>query len=113
MVREIIVGLIAVGLLIGLVVLRGLSGGRLDVKHSDAIIVVVLVVLWLLISERITTLVVGSEGIAVETARKAVLKVSARRSGLRFRACPSLPSKKQARALWETSTAWWRKDSRC
>lgn len=41
MVPEIIVGLIAVGLLTGLVALRGLSRGRLEVKLSDAVIAVI------------------------------------------------------------------------
>lgn len=59
--------------IIGLVVLRGRSGGKYDVKLSDAAIAAILIALWLLVSGKISKLAVGSEGVTVETA---ILKAS-------------------------------------
>ncbi len=73
---EMIVSAFALALLIALVTLRAVSKGRFEVKLSDAIIAVIPVVLWLVISQRITKLVLGTEGITVETAREAIVKAS-------------------------------------
>ena len=69
---------VTLALLIGLVVLRGKSGGKYEVHPTDAVIAVLFAVLWLLVSGQISTLDIGSEGVKVETVKQAILKASAK-----------------------------------
>lgn len=56
------------GLLVALVLLRGLSGGRFEVKLTDAVIVAIPVLLWLVGTGQIKKLIVSSDGFTVESA---------------------------------------------
>jgi hypothetical protein len=71
-------GVLGLLLLIALVALRTVSAGRIEVKLTDAAIAAVPVVLWLFASGQITRLVVGAEGITVETTRMAILEAADR-----------------------------------
>ena len=79
MITNFIVMFVAVALILGLVILRGKSDGKFDVKLTDAAIAGIFVVLWLLLSGQISKLVVGSEGVTVETTRQAILDASAQK----------------------------------
>jgi len=68
-----IVGLL---ILVALVATRTLSAGKIEVKLTDAAIAAVPVMLWLLASGQISKLVVGTEGITVETTRMAILEAA-------------------------------------
>jgi hypothetical protein len=74
----IIAGIVGLILLILLVGVRGVSGGRIEVKLADAAIAAVPVMLWLLASGQVSRLVVGAEGITVETTRMAILAAAER-----------------------------------
>jgi hypothetical protein len=73
----IIAGAIGFAVLAGLVLLRGLTGGRVEVKLADAAIAIIPVVLVLLATGQIQKLAIGTEGITIETARDAILGASA------------------------------------
>jgi CBS domain protein len=75
---EITTAVVAALALVGTVALRGLSRGRVEIKLNDAIIAAIAAALVLLVSGRISKLVVGSEGLTVETAKEAILSASAR-----------------------------------
>src|SRR5688572_18508846 len=75
---ELITALVAAAVLVTVVALRSLSGGRIEVTLNDAVIAAIAVGLTLLVSGRISKLVVGSEGVTVETAKQAILSASAR-----------------------------------
>lgn len=77
MTTEVMIGIVALGVLVVLVGLRAATRGRLEVKLTDAVIALIPVVLWLLVSGKITKLAVGTEGISVETAREAIVEASA------------------------------------
>jgi hypothetical protein len=63
--------------LIGLLVLRGFSGGKFEVRLADAVIAVLPVVVWLLITGKIAKLDISADRIALET-REAILEASTR-----------------------------------
>jgi len=65
-------------LLVGLVALRTLSAGKIEVKLTDAAIAVIPMLVWLLASGQVSKLVVGTEGITVETTRMAILEAADR-----------------------------------
>jgi hypothetical protein len=73
----IIAGVIGFIVLAGLVLLRGLTAGRVEVKLADAAIAVIPVVLVLFATGQIQKLAIGAEGITIETARDAILGASA------------------------------------
>lgn len=73
----IVAGAIGFVVLAGLVLLRGLTGGRVEVKLADAAIAVIPVVLVLFATGQIQKLAIGAEGITIETARDAILGASA------------------------------------
>jgi CBS domain-containing protein len=73
----IVAGMIGFIVLAGLVLLRGLTGGRVEVKLADAAIAIIPVVLVLLATGQIQKLAIGTEGITIETTREAILKASA------------------------------------
>ena len=77
--------------LAALVALRGFSGGKLEVKISDAVIAVIPVVMWLLVTGKITKLVVGAEGVTVETAGEAILQASSKSISGQISALPVVP----------------------
>ncbi len=68
MTTDIIVLILAILTIIGLVILRGRSAGKYDVKLTDAAVAAILICLWMLVSGRISSFVVGSEGVTVQTA---------------------------------------------
>jgi hypothetical protein len=65
-------------LLVGLVAIRTLSAGKIEVKLTDAAIAVIPMLVWLLASGQVSKLVVGTEGITVETTRMAILEAADR-----------------------------------
>ena len=71
-------GIFGLLLLIALVAIRTVSAGRIEVKLTDAAIAAIPVLLWLLASGQVTRLVVGAEGITVETTRMAILEAADR-----------------------------------
>jgi hypothetical protein len=66
-------GIFGLLVLVALVATRTLSAGKIEVRMTDAAIAAVPVMLWLLASGQISKLVVGTEGITVETTRMAIL----------------------------------------
>lgn len=81
-----IVGLLV--LLIALVLLRGLSGGRFEVKLTDAVIVAIPVLLWLVGTGQIKKLIVSAEGFTVEGA---ILEASQRTIAAQVTPLPVAP----------------------
>jgi len=73
-----VAGLFGLLLLTALVALRTVSAGRIEVKLTDAAIAAIPILLWLLGSGQVTKLVVGAEGITVETTRMAILEAADR-----------------------------------
>lgn len=78
--------LVCLGALVALILLRGLSGGKLEVKLSDAVIAILPFVLFMLFTGQIRKLVVSSEGVTVEMAEA-------------FRAAAAAPISGQVSAL--------------
>ena len=60
-------------LLLALVLLRGLSNGRFEVKLTDAVIVALPVLLWLVGTGQVRKLIVSTEGLADGAAIRARL----------------------------------------
>ena len=73
-----VAGFFGLLLLTALVALRTVSAGRIEVKLTDAAIAAIPILLWLLGSGQVTKLVVGAEGITVETTRMAILEAADR-----------------------------------
>lgn len=73
---EIATAAVALVVLVSVVGLRSLSAGRIEVRLPDAIIATIAAALMLLMTGRINKLIVGTEGITVETAREAILSAS-------------------------------------
>jgi hypothetical protein len=76
---ELITVIVTIVVLVGVVALRTFSGGRVQVTLNDAIIAAIAAGLTLLVSGFVTKLVVGPEGVTIETARQAILSASARK----------------------------------
>ena len=65
---------ISAALLIGLVLLRTLTDGKAEVKLTDAAIALIPIVIVLFATGKISKLVVGPEGVTVESAGEAILR---------------------------------------
>jgi len=74
---ELIVTIIAITVLVGVVALRSATAGKVVITLNDAIIAAIAVALALLISAKLTKIVVGSEGVTIETMRDAILSSAA------------------------------------
>jgi len=74
---ELIVTIIAITVLVGVVALRSATAGKVVITLNDAIIAAIAVALALLISAKLTKIVVGSEGVTIETTRDAILSSAA------------------------------------
>jgi hypothetical protein len=88
---DIVIGLVAIGVLVAVVVLRTLSGGKIEIKLNDAVIAAIAAGLALLLSGRITKLVVGTEGLTVETTRAAILSASEKHIDQQVSPLPVVP----------------------
>jgi hypothetical protein len=75
---EALAAVIGLMVLITVVALRGVTAGRHEIRLADVAIATVPILLWLVVSGRIQKLVVGAEGITVETTRQAILTASAK-----------------------------------
>ncbi len=75
MLTNILILAIALGIVAGLVILRGKSDGKFDAKPTDVLIAVSFVILWMFMSGHIEKMVVGGEGVTLQTS-DAILKAS-------------------------------------
>jgi hypothetical protein len=74
---ELITAIITVVVLGGVVALRSATGGKIEVTLNDAIIAAIAAALSLLVTGKLSKVVVGSEGVTIETAREAILSSTA------------------------------------
>ncbi len=74
--NDVVVGVVAALILVALVGLRGITGGKVEVKLSDAAIAIIPIVVWLLVSGRITKISLGPEGLTAERATEAIVGAS-------------------------------------
>lgn len=72
-----ITAVVTVAVLVAVVAVRSLTGGRIEIRLNDAIIAAIAAVLTLFVFGRISKFGVGSEGVTVETAKQAILSASA------------------------------------
>ncbi len=88
---ELIVTIIAITVLVGVVALRSATAGKVVITLNDAIIAAIAVALALLISGKLTKIVVGSEGVTIETTRDAILSSAAQPIAQQVNALPVAP----------------------
>lgn len=75
---EMVTAIVTVLVLVGAVAIRSVSGGRIEIKLTDAIIAAIAAVVVLLVGGRIAKFGVTPQGgLTVETAREAILTASA------------------------------------
>jgi hypothetical protein len=74
---EVTTAVITGAVLVGVVALRSATGGRVAITLNDAVIAAIAAALVLLVSGRLSKLVVGSEGLTIETAKEAILTSAA------------------------------------
>jgi hypothetical protein len=70
---ELITATVAVAILVIVVALRSITAGKVQITLNDAIITAIGVALVLLVSGKLSKVVVGTEGVTIETAREAIL----------------------------------------
>jgi hypothetical protein len=70
--------IITITVLAGVVALRSATAGKVEITLNDAIIAAIAAVLALLVSGKLSKVVVGSEGVTIETARDAILSSAAK-----------------------------------
>ncbi|HKX09187.1 MAG TPA: hypothetical protein VJN67_13395 [Stellaceae bacterium] len=75
---NLITALVAFAVLVGVVGLRTVTGNKVEITLNDAIIAAIAAGLTLLISGGVSKLVVGSEGVTIETTKEAILTASRR-----------------------------------
>ncbi len=88
---ELMTAVVTAAVLVGVVAVRSLTGGRIEIRLNDAIIAAIAAGLTLLVSGRISKLAVGSEGVTVETTKQAILSASARPIDQQVAALPVAP----------------------
>ena len=88
---ELITAIITVVVLGGVVALRSATGGRIQVTLNDAIIAAIAAALALLVSGKLSKVVVGSEGVTIETAREAILSSTAQPTAQQVEPLPVAP----------------------
>lgn len=88
---ELITAIIAVAVLGSVVALRSATGGRVEITLNDAIITAIAAALALLVSGKLSKVVVGSEGVTIETAREAILSSAARPIDQQVKPLPVAP----------------------
>ena len=74
---EMITAFVTVLVLAVVVAVRSLSAGKIEIKLNDAIIAAIAATLTLLVSGRVSKVVLGTEGVTLETAKQAILTASA------------------------------------
>jgi hypothetical protein len=74
---ELITAIITVAVLVGVVALRSATGGEVEITLNDAIIAAIAAALALLVSGKLSKVVVGGEGVTIERARDAILSSAA------------------------------------
>jgi hypothetical protein len=88
---ELITAIITLAVLGGVVALRSATGGRVEVTLNDAIIAAIAAALALLVSGKLSKVVVGSEGVTIETAREAILSSTAQPIAEQVKPLPVAP----------------------
>jgi CBS domain len=83
--------LIAVVALAVVVTLRSATAGKVEITLNDAIIAAIAAALTLLVSGKLSKVVVGSEGVTIETAREAILSSAARPIAQQVAQLPVVP----------------------
>jgi hypothetical protein len=88
---ELITAIITVAVLAGVVALRSATGGKVEITLNDAIIAAIAAALALLVSGKLSKVVVGSEGVTIETARDAILSSAAQPISQQVKPLPVAP----------------------
>jgi len=70
---EILTAIITIAVLIGVVGIRSATKGRVEITLNDAVIAAISAALVLLVTGKLSKVVVGQEGVTIETAKAAIL----------------------------------------
>jgi hypothetical protein len=88
---ELMTAIITITVLAGVVALRSATAGKVEITLNDAIIAAIAAALALLVSGKLSKVVVGSEGVTIETAREAILSSAAKPIAQQVNALPVAP----------------------
>jgi CBS domain-containing protein len=88
---ELMTAIITITVLAGVVALRSATAGKVQITLNDAIIAAIAAALALLVSGKLSKVVVGSEGVTIETAREAILSSAAKPIAQQVNALPVVP----------------------
>ena len=88
---ELIIAVITIAVLAGVVTLRSVTASKVEITLNDALIAAIAAALALLVSGKLSKVVVGTEGVTIETTREAILSAAAKPIAQQVKPLPVLP----------------------
>lgn len=88
---ELVIAVITIAVLAGVVTLRSVTARKVEVTLNDALIAAIAAALALLVSGKLSKVVVGTEGVTIETTKEAILSAAAKPIAQQVKPLPVLP----------------------